>query len=120
MNRIFPWRRWEWEKLKVAAQKAVKPIMSGEAGIFAYYLRKAPLWTIDHRLGVECLKEQLSEMKKRGIVGVLYWHYGNPDSTSNDDIPPLSLFPQYMKAMKDVWQADDLGKAQTDQSEVNQ
>lgn len=112
----------EWDELTVAARKAGKPIMAGEAGVFANYLRKAPLWTIDHELGVRCLKEQLSEMKRQGIAGVLYWPYGNPDSTSNDDIPPLDLFPQYMKAMKDVWQADDSGKSdpnpQTDQSEA--
>ncbi|MHB1458400.1 MAG: glycoside hydrolase 5 family protein [Armatimonadota bacterium] len=97
----------EWDKLTVAARKAGKPIMAGEVGIFANYLRKPPLWTIDHELGVKCLKEQLSEMKKHKIAGVLYWPYGNPDSTSNDEIPPLSLFPQYMKAMKDVWQTND-------------
>lgn len=94
----------EWDKLTTTAQKAGKPIMAGETGVCANYLRKPPEWTINHELGVKCFREQLSLMKNEKLAGVLFWSYGNPDSTLNDEFPAISLFPQYMKVMKDVWQ----------------
>ncbi|MHB0998736.1 MAG: cellulase family glycosylhydrolase [Armatimonadota bacterium] len=93
----------EWDRLTVAARKAGKPIMSGETGVCAQYLRQPPEWTINHDLGVDCFRKQQIGMKNRQISGVLYWHYGNPDSKLNDDFPSLSLFPQYMKVMQEVW-----------------
>jgi hypothetical protein len=96
-------RSVEWDKLKTEAHKAGKPIIAGETGVFAHYLRKPPEWTIDHKLGVQCLQEQLTGLKTRGFAGALYWHYGNPDSTPNDEIPALCLFPQYLDVIQNVW-----------------
>lgn len=84
----------EFDQLQSEAREAGKPIVSGEIGVFAHYLRKPDL-TIDHTLGVQCLREHLTGINQRGIAGVLYWPYGNPDSKPGDETPPIVLFPQY-------------------------
>lgn len=95
----------EWEQLSAAARTAGKPILSGETGVFANYLRKAPNWQeIDHELGVACFEEHLRGMKERGFAGALYWIYGNPDSVPNQEHPVLALFPQYGKALREAFQ----------------
>ncbi len=93
----------EWEPLLSAARQAGKPILSGESGLFANYLRTPPAWAIDHALGLTCHREQQQALASKGIAGTLYWHYGNPDSTANDENPTLSLFPAYAQALKDAW-----------------
>ena len=94
----------EWQKLKSEAKKIGKPIMSGEIGIFANYLRKPPALKIDHELGLECLQEHAKGIKANGLAGVLYWYYGSPDSSVEDECPPLSLFPKYAELIKDIWE----------------
>lgn len=93
----------EWDRLTTAARKAGKPIMAGETGVLAPYLRKPPEWAINHELGLECLRKQLLGLKEQKLAGILYWVYGNPDSKPNDDSPALRLFPKYVKVMQDVW-----------------
>jgi hypothetical protein len=92
----------EWSKLKPEAKKIGKPIMSGEFGVFANYLRKPDL-KIDHELGLECLKQHLQRIKSNGFTGALYWFYGNPDSTTEDECPPLILFPKYAELISYIW-----------------
>lgn len=96
-------RSVEWEALRTAAREAGKPILCGESGLFANYLRSPPAWAIDHTLGLACHREHQQALAAKGLAGTLYWHYGNPDSTANDENPALTLFPAYVQVLKDVW-----------------
>lgn len=93
----------EWDKLKAEAARLGKPVMAGEVGVAAHYLRKPPDNAIDHTLGVGCLREHLKGVRDRGFAGALYWPYGSPDSTANDENPALTLFPEYGRALRAVW-----------------
>ena len=93
----------EWPTLSAQGRQVGKPILVGEAGVFANYLRKPPDWKIDHALGVACLREHLQGLKAHGLAGVLYWPYGSPDSTPNDETPALALFPQYVPVLQETW-----------------
>jgi hypothetical protein len=94
----------EWETLRDEAARAGKPVLVGEAGVFANYLRRPPDWQqIDHELGLACLREQVQGLWAQGFAGALYWHYGNPDSTPQDECPALALFPQYGRALREAW-----------------
>lgn len=33
------------------------------------------------------------------MTGALYWYYGNPDSTPNEELPPMVMFPQYRDSL---------------------
>jgi len=94
----------EWEKLQAEARKLGKPILVGESGVFANYLRRPPDWlAINHDQGVACLREQVQALKDHGFAGALYWHYGNPDSTPQDENPALMLFPRYAQVLREAW-----------------
>jgi hypothetical protein len=93
----------EWEALQAAARQAGKPILCGESGVFANYLRSPPAWAIDHALGLACHREHQQALAAKGLAGTLYWHYGNPDTTANDESPALSLFPAYAQALREIW-----------------
>ncbi len=94
----------EWETLQAAAQEAGKPVMCGECGVFANYLRRPPNWKlIDHDLGLKCFREHATGVRSHGLAGALYWPYGNPDSTPGDENPPLLHHPDYGRVLREVW-----------------
>ena len=93
----------EWPVLSAQAKRAGKPVLVGESGVFANYLRKPPGWGIDHALGVACLREHLQGLKAHGLAGLLYWPYGSPDSTPNDETPALVCCPQYVEVLQETW-----------------
>jgi len=92
----------EWDTLRVEASRLGKPILCGECGVAAHYLRK-PDGAIDHAMGVECLAKHVRNIRDAGFAGALYWHYGNPDSTPDEEQPPMVLFPQYGDALRALW-----------------
>jgi hypothetical protein len=81
------------------ARRLGKPILVGESGVAARYMRRGPDWqTIRHETGVNLLREFHQELSTFSFAGVLHWHYGNPDSTAQDEYPAMGLFPQYFEA----------------------
>jgi len=94
----------EWPAVRARAQELRKPLMCGECGVFANYLRSAPHWQrINHELGVQCFREHAEGLAEHGLAGALYWAYGNPDSTEGDENPPLTFHPQYARVLRDAW-----------------
>lgn len=93
----------EWDALQGEVKLLGKPILCGEFGVFANYLRNPPEWKIDHELGLQCLHEHVQRLHEAGYAGALYWPYGNPDSTDNDEIPALTLFPRYVETFNEAW-----------------
>ncbi len=94
----------EWLDLQTRAREAGKPVLCGECGVFANYLRSAPNWeNIDHDLGARCFREHVEGLKAHGLAGALYWAYGNPDSTSGDENPALTYHPQYGQILREAW-----------------
>ena len=94
----------EWDKVRQKAQAIGKPVLVGECGVFARYLRKPPnLALIDHQLGTMYFREHVQGIKESRFAGALYWSYGNPDSKPSDHTPPLVLIPQYAKALRETW-----------------
>jgi sialate O-acetylesterase len=83
------------------ARRLGKPILIGESGVAAPYMRRSPVWkTIHHDIGVELLREFHQALAAYPFSGVLHWHYGNPDSTEKDEFPAMWLFPQYGEALR--------------------
>lgn len=94
----------EWQAVRQQAAQLGKPILCGECGVFANYLRSAPDWQrIDHALGLRCLREHVAGLRREGLAGALYWAYGNPDSTVQDENPSLVLFPEYGTTLLETW-----------------
>lgn len=94
----------EWDAVKERARELGKPVICGETGVFAHYLRSAPDWQkIDFGLGGTCLREQVEGIKAAGLDGALYWPYGNPDSKPDDQTPALTLHPEYAKILREAW-----------------
>jgi len=94
----------EWEAVRAKARDLGKPLMCGECGVFANYLRSAPNWqAIDHELGIRCFREHVAGLKAHGLAGALYWSYGNPDSTPGDENPVLTFHPQYGRVLREAW-----------------
>ena len=94
----------EWPELQAKARELGKPLLCGECGVFANYLRSAPNWqVIDHELGAGCFREHVIGLKAHGLAGALYWPYGNPDSTPGDENPPVIFHPQYAEILREVW-----------------
>ncbi len=94
----------EWDEVQAKARELGKPLMCGECGVFANYLRAAPNWQeINHELGAQCFREQVAGLKERGLAGALYWSYGNPDSTAGDENPSLTFHPQYGRILRETW-----------------
>ena len=94
----------EWDAVRARAKELGKPLMCGECGVFANYLRSAPNWQeISHELGAECFAEHVEGLKDSGLSGALYWAYGNPDSTPGDENPALVFHPRYAEILKRVW-----------------
>lgn len=94
----------EWDAVRSAARELGKPLISGECGLFANYLRSAPNWQeINHELGAECFREHVEGMGRAGLAGALYWSYGNPDSTAGDENPVLTFHPQYGRILREAW-----------------
>lgn len=94
----------EWPAVRTRARELGKPLLCGECGVFANYLRRAPDWQfIDHELGVQCFREHAEGLANQGLAGALYWAYGNPDSTAGDENPALSFHPQYGRTLREVW-----------------
>jgi len=97
----------EWEELIETTWSAGKPIIAGETGIFAtQYLDSAQSGKINHELAAGGYRELVTQIKKRGFSGALYWIYGNPDITSadaqKDRHPPLEHFPQYGRILTEL------------------
>ena len=81
------------------ARRLGKPILVGESGVAARHMRRGPDWqTIPHEIGVNLLREFHQALSTFSFAGVLHWHYGNPDSTAQDEYPAMVLFPQYFEA----------------------
>lgn len=96
----------EWPELQAKARELGKPMMCGECGVFANYLRSAPNWQlIDHDLGARCFREHVTGLRAHGLAGALYWPYGNLDSTPDDENPAVIFHPQYARILRDVWTA---------------
>lgn len=86
------------------SKTAGKPLLAGETGVAAHYLRRPPNWQeIPHDEGVEQLRELSKGLRAAGFAGALLWHYGNPDSSVNDEFPALKLFPQYGEPFGMAW-----------------
>lgn len=86
----------EMPLLAAEARRLGKPILIGESGVAAHYMRRGPDWqTIPHDVGVALLREFHHALAAHSFAGVLHWHYGSPDSTAKDEFPALHLFPQY-------------------------
>lgn len=97
-------RSAEWEAARIRARALGKPLLCGECGVFANYLRSAPNWqAINHELGRQCLREHVTGLKQHGLAGALYWHYGNPDSTAGDENPALTFHPEYGRVLLGAW-----------------
>jgi len=95
----------EWPQLQARARELGRPLMCGECGLFANYLRSAPNWqVINHELGLQCFEEHVTGLRERGLCGALYWPYGNPDSTPGDETPALVCHPQYGAVLRELWQ----------------
>ena len=93
----------EWPAVRARAQELGKPLMCGECGVFANYLRSAPDWQkINHELGAKCFRQHVEGLASHGVAGALYWAYGNPDSTAGDENPALTFHPQYARILKDA------------------
>jgi hypothetical protein len=85
------------------ARRVGKPVLCGECGVFANYLRKPADLAIDHALGLACLREHVQGVRDAGFAGALYWPYGSPDSGPNDEMPALNLFPEYATVLTGIW-----------------
>ncbi|MCX6876381.1 MAG: cellulase family glycosylhydrolase [Verrucomicrobia bacterium] len=86
----------EMPLLATEARRLGKPILIGESGVAAHYMRRGPDWqTIPHDIGVNLLRDFHQALAAQPFDGVLHWHYGSPDSTANEEYPALYLFPQY-------------------------
>lgn len=91
----------EMPSLASEARRLGKPILIGESGIGANFMRRGPDWqTIHHDTGVELLREFHLGLAAYPFAGVLHWHYGSPDSTAKDEYPALVLFPKYGEVIK--------------------
>ena len=96
----------EMAALHTESKRTGKPLLVGETGVAAHYLRQPPNWQeIHHDQGVEQLREHLEGLRGTGFAGALLWHYGNPDSTVQDEYPALKLFPQYADALSTAWRS---------------
>jgi len=42
-------------------------------------------------------------IKNAGMAGTLYWSYGSVDSTPDDPFPSLRFYPQFAKALTEVY-----------------
>lgn len=85
------------------AKRLGKPILIGESGIPARFMRRPPEWhTIHHDVGVTLLREFHQALATFSFAGVLHWHYGSPDITAQDEYPALVLFPQYGEALRAI------------------
>jgi hypothetical protein len=94
----------EWDALRATADELGKPLVCGECGVFANYLRSAPnRQLIDHELVAQCFREHVAGLKACGLVGAFYWSYGNPDSTPDDENPALLFHPQYGRVLSETW-----------------
>jgi Cellulase (glycosyl hydrolase family 5) len=91
----------ELSALIAKAQSLGKPILIGESGIGAHVTRRGPDWqTIRHEASQALLREFHLALAPHPFAGLLHWHYGNPDSTEQDDHPAITLFPQYGDVLK--------------------
>lgn len=96
----------EWDEVQARARELGKPVMCGECGVYANYLRSAPNWqVINHDLGVQCFREHTLGLREHGLAGALYWPYGNPDSTPGDENPALIFHPRYAHILQETWGA---------------
>lgn len=97
-------RSVEWGAVTARARVLGKPLVCGECGLFANYLRSAPDWQkIDHELGEQCFREHVAGLRAHGLAGALYWSYGSPDSTAGDECPALTFHPRYGGILADVF-----------------
>jgi Cellulase (glycosyl hydrolase family 5) len=86
------------------SQRCGKPILIGESGVAAHFMRRGPEWqTIHHDVGHGLFSEFHRALAGHPFAGVLHWHYGSPDSTAKDEHPALLLFPEYGERLKAVW-----------------
>ena len=69
----------EWETLKLALQKAGKPILAGETGLFRDDVASPDGRGIDKSLALSVLREHTQVVKGAGFAGALYWSYGSPE-----------------------------------------
>jgi hypothetical protein len=91
----------EMPLLAAEARRLGKPILIGESGVAAHYMRRGPDWqTIPHDVGVDLLRKFHQALAAHPFAGVLHWHYGSPDSSARDEFPALHLFPQYGEALR--------------------
>lgn len=90
--------------LRAEARRLGKPILAGEFGVPVGATRRPPVWTdIHHDVGQALLKDLVTELRKRGFAGALYWHFGNPDSLPDDQFPALDLHPGYGDRFRAAW-----------------
>jgi hypothetical protein len=80
----------EMPALTTEARRLGKPILVGESGVAAHFMRRGPDWqTIHHDEGVILLGEYHGALATHPFAGVLHWHFGNPDSAAQDEYPAL-------------------------------
>lgn len=94
----------EFAEVVKEANSTGKPLLVGETGVAAHFLRQPPNWKqIHHDQGVLLLKEQLTGLRAAGFAGVLLWHYGNADSHDGEEYAPVRLLPQYGEVLQNTW-----------------
>ena len=89
----------EWNTLRAAVLRAGLPVLAGEVGLYRDQWVTADTGAFDVEQIGSLLHSHMDQLRAKGFAGVLYWSYGDPQSTMEDPNPPLRLYPKLANAL---------------------